>query len=444
MRSKAGSRLQINYALGAVIKDDIRVLESDFFCDENNNHCLQAEYYNNINFDGEPHFTREDKEIDFLWFFDAPRLDMHGADDSNYFSVRWKGKINTPATGSYKFLVMHNDGVRLKIDGKIILENWKENRESVVDTCLISLNGNSCYDLELEYFNDSGISEIKLGWEIPGEDLIAEAVEVAKKSDMAVIFAGLSDHFEGESRDKDFLVLENQDRLINAVRKVNPNTVVVMMTGTPPVMEAWVDDVPAIIQAWFGGQEGGNAIADILLGNANPSGKLPSTFYVDKEDAPGLRNYRDENLKSVYNEGIFVGYRFLEKNSINPRFAFGHGLSYTNFEYGEVKVKQVDKQTFELTIPVLNGGNMSGSEVVQVYVGEINATVERPIKELKAFEKIKLQPGEKQNVTVRLDKDAFSFYDVNIHDWRVSKGDYKISIGSSSMDIRKKTIITVK
>ena len=443
LQNKAGNKLQIDYALGTAIKDDIRVLESSFFRDENNQHCLKAEYFNNINLEGKPHFTREDKEIDFLWFFDAPRLDMHGADDSNQFSVRWTGKINTPATGEYKFFVMHNDGVRLKINGETILDNWKAHRKSIIDTCKISLKANSYYDIELEYFDDRTISEIKLGWEIPGENLIADAVEVAKNSDMAVIFAGLSDHFEGESRDKDFLVLENQDRLIKAVSKVNPNTVVVMITGTPPVMEAWADDVPTIVQAWFGGQEGGNAIADVLLGNANPSGKLPSTFYVKKEDAPGLKDYRNENLKSVFDEGIFVGYRYLEKNNIKPRYAFGHGLSYTDFEYGELKVKEIDAQTFELTIPVSNTGKMTGSEVVQVYVGEINPQIARPVKELKAFEKIKLEPGDQQNVTVQLDKNAFSFYDVEIHDWRVSKGDYKISIGSSSEDIRKEITLSV-
>ena len=444
LTSKADKRLQFEYSLGTAIKDDIRVLESKYFTNKTNKHCLQAEYFTNPNLEGKPHFTREDEEINFMWYFDAPRPDMYNICQNREYSARWKGKINTPASGEYKFFIRHTDGVRLKINGETIIENWKENVESTIDTCKISLKENSYYDLELEYFKKSGISEIKLGWEIPGEDLIAEAVELAKNSDMAVIFAGLSDQFEGEGRDKNFLVLENQDTLIKAVSKANPNTAVVMITGTPPVMEAWADDVPTIVQAWFGGQEGGNAIADVLLGNANPSGKLPSTFYVKKEDAPGLKYYRNENLKSVYHEGIFVGYRYLEKNNIEPRFAFGHGLSYTDFEYGEVKLKEIDGQTFELIIPVSNTEKMAGSEVVQVYVGEINPQVARPVKELKAFEKIKLQPGDQQNVRIQLDKNAFSFYNVDIHDWQVSKGDYKISIGSSSRDIRKEVSLTVQ
>lgn len=437
LKNKLGKDIELHYALGTTITDDIQVIENTYFEEINGEKGLQASYFGNINCEGEAHFVRKDRDVNFLWYYDAPSWDFHGADDANYFSVRWKGKLRAPKSGEYKFHVMHNDGVRLSINGKKHIDKWEDKKGSTIEEVKIHLNAGEVYDLQLDYYNNGHVSEIKLGWEIPNTDLIQEAVDAAKKSDMAIVFVGLSDHFEGEGRDREFLILKNQDKLIKKVKEVNPNTVVVVISGTPPIIEDWADDVPAIVQAWFGGQEGGNALADILLGNRNPSGKLPATFYKSQEHSPGFLDYKNENLQSVYSEGIYVGYRYLDKHNIKARYPFGHGLSYTDFEYQKPILKQVGENTFEVKLTVKNTGKIAGAEVVQLYVKPISTSVERPEKELKSFKKIFLEPNTQQEIEFTLSKKAFQYYDVGIQDWKVDKGEYNILIGSSSKDIRQ-------
>ncbi len=437
LRSKVSEDVEINYALGTTITNDIQIIENTYFEEVDGIKGLQAYYFGNINCEGEAHFIRNDKDVNFLWYYDAPSWDFHGADDENYFSVRWKGKLKAPKSGEYTFNVMHNDGVRLKIDGKLLIDKWKDKKGSNVEEVKITLEAGETYDIQLEYYNNGHVSEIKLGWVIPNTDLIQEAVDLAKTSDLAIVCVGLSDHFEGEGRDREFLVLKNQDLLIEKVREANPNTIVVVISGTPPIMEAWADDVPAIVQAWFGGQEGGNAIADILLGNHNPSGKLPASFYKSQDDSPGFSDYKDKNLQSIYSEGIYVGYRYLDKHKLEARFPFGHGLSYTNFRYNAPRLKKLDEHTFEVSLELTNTGQVSGSEVIQLYVKPVSTSVDRPEKELKSFNKVFLEPNETKEVTFTLKKDAFQYYDTNLHDWKIDKGEYNFLIGSSSKDIRQ-------
>lgn len=438
LKNKAGENFEINYAFGTVIKEDIRIIENAFYEEIDGSKGLTAEYYDNINLEGEPSFVRHDNEINFLWYYDAPRWELHGDDDGNYFSVRWTGKIKAPKLGTYKFYVMHNDGARLKINNKSLIDTWDTHRKhSRIAEAEITLTRDQVYDVVMEYYNNGSVSEAKLGWEIPGIDLIQEAVDLAKTTDIAIIFAGLSDHFEGEGRDREFLILENQDKLINEIVAVNPNTIVVMISGTPPVMEAWADKVPAIVQAWFGGQEGGNAIADVLLGNRNPSGKLPCSFYRSADDSPGFEDYKNKDLQSHYKEGIYVGYRYLDKHGMEARFPFGHGLSYTGFSYGTPSYTSPEKNHIEVKFTLTNTGDKAGAEVVQIYVKPVSTGAERPEKELKAFEKVKLEPDESREITILLDEDDFKYYDVTSHDWQVDKGEYQILIGSSSKDIRQ-------
>ena len=412
-------------------------LKTDFFEPISDIKGLKAEYYANINFEGTPRFTRTDKEVNFLWYYDAPRMDLHGADDENYFSVRWTGKVKAPKSGLYKFNVMHNDGVRLSINNKPLINEWKDLKGSHIEEAKIHLNEGEVYTIKLEYYNNGGVSEIKLGWEIPGVDLVEEAVTLAKASDLAIICVGLSDHFEGEGRDREFLTLKNQDELIKRVKAVNPNTIVIVISGTPPIMEAWADEVPGIIQAWFGGQEGGNAIADILLGNRNPSGKLPCSFYKSQNDSPGFSDYKNEDLQSVYSESIYVGYRYLDKHKLKARFPFGHGLSYTNFVYGKPTYSLVDENTIEVKFKLTNAGDAAGAEVVQFYVQPKKTSVERPEKELKSFKKVYLNPNETKEIVITLDKSSFQYYDIKSHDWQIDKGEYSLLIGGSSKDIKQ-------
>lgn len=437
LQSRLGEAVQLTYSLGAIIKNDIRIIENDFFEPINSHQGLKAEYFGNIGCKGKPQYVRSDKEVNFLWYYDAPYRDFHGADDSNYFSVRWTGKLKAPKSGQYKFQVMHNDGVRFSINGKVLIDQWRDRRKSETEEVTIELEEGQVYDIQLDYYNNGGVSEIKLGWEIPNTDLIAEAVEAAKAADMAIVCVGLSDHFEGEGRDREFLILENQDRLIQAVNKANPNTVVVVISGTPPVMEAWADDVPAIVQAWFGGQEAGNAIADILLGHRNPSGKLPCSFYKSQKDSPGFSDYQNADLQSKYVEGIYVGYRYLEKYQIQPRFPFGHGLSYTDFSYGSPSYSQGENNQIVVELELTNVGKVAGTEIAQLYIKSLNPKLKRPVKELKAYQKVWLEPSETKTIRLEVNHQDFEFYDIKTHTWKVASGQYDLLIGSSSQDIRQ-------
>ena len=438
LEERIGDKVELLYSPGTTIKNDIQVIENSFFEGD-----VHAEYYKNISLEGEPLFQRNDREINFLWYYDAPRMDLHGDDDTNYFSVRWTGNIEAQATGDHLFTVMHNDGIRLWVDKKLVLDNWKDSRASFIDSAKVFLEKGKSHSFKLEYYNNGNVSEIKLGWEIPGVDLIKEATQLASEADLAIVFAGLSDHFEGEGRDRNFLVLENQDKLIKEVVRANPNTIVVLISGTPPIIESWAEQVPAIVQAWFGGQEAGNAIADILLGKTNPQGKLPCSFYKKKEDSPGFDDYRDESLNSKYSEGIYVGYRYLEKFDIKPRFPFGHGLSYTTFKYNSIRTI-LNEEGVQLLVNISNAGKIQGTETLQVYVDMPDELIDNPKKQLKGFSKVKLHPGESKQITINLEANAFNYYNEEIHEWEKLKGVHHILVGSSSADIRLKEAVVLK
>ena len=279
-------------------------------------------------------------------------------------------------------------------------------------------------------------------------ELAAEAIEKAKQADVVIFFGGLnkSDFQDCEGHDrKQYELPYGQNELIEALLAVNPRLVYVNISGNAVAMP-WANKVPAILQAWFLGSEAGNAIADVLFGEVNPSGKLPYTWYQRLDDCgahalkafPGT--WRDDYkiIDEEYKEGIFVGYRWADKQKIRPLFAFGHGLSYTTFKIGKaVADKQElttnDKITF--TVSVTNTGSVAGAETVQLYVSDLKASVERPVKELKAFRKVFLQPGETQQVSLTLDKSALSFYDDQTGQWTAEPGEFKALIGTSSKNI---------
>lgn len=270
------------------------------------------------------------------------------------------------------------------------------------------------------------------------ENLINEAKAVAQRADTAILFVGLPDRYESEGYDREHLrIPENHHQLIEAVAEVNSNVVVVLSNGAPIEMP-WLDKVKAVLEAYLGGQALGGAIADILFGIANPSGKLAETFPVKLSDNPSYLNFPGEGDKVEYKEGIFVGYRYYDKKEIEPLFPFGYGLSYTSFEYSNLGVnKKIIKDTDTVTVRVnvKNTGKMAGKEIVQLYVQDVETSVIRPEKELKGFEKVDLQPGEEKTVTFTLDKRSFAYYNVELKDWHVETGDFRILVGKSSRDI---------
>jgi beta-glucosidase len=232
-----------------------------------------------------------------------------------------------------------------------------------------------------------------------------------------------------------------QDELINKISAANKETIVVITSGGNVDMNSWVDHVPALIEAWYPGEQGGNALAEILFGDVNPSGKLPVTFERYAKDNPTFNNYYPtKNTKTVvYDEGVFVGYRGYEHNKITPRFPFGYGLSYTSFSYSGLNIQPVNisekKGFYEVTFTVKNTGKVQGAEVAEIYVGEASPKLSRPGKELKGFSKVNLRPGESKKVSVLLNSRAFAYYDTAAHKWTINPGTFNVMVGRSSQQI---------
>lgn len=294
----------------------------------------------------------------------------------------------------------------------------------------------------------------------PASELIAEAVSVARDADIVLFFGGLnkSKHQDCEDSDRQTLSLPyGQDELIETLAAANPNLVVINISGTGVAMP-WVKKVPAILQAWYLGNETGNALASILLGDVNPSGKLPYTYYatLDQCGAHAMGDYPGTPSKDAmgnevmdirYNEGIYIGYRYIDKNRLKPTFPFGHGLSYTTFSYGKARINRTEgtaDDTFTITVPVTNTGTRRGQETVQLYISDLKSSLPRPVKELKGFSKVDLAPGETRDVTFTVTCPDLSYFDPARHVWVAEPGTFTAHLGSSSADLRTQVRFTLR
>jgi len=281
--------------------------------------------------------------------------------------------------------------------------------------------------------------------DVTDERLLAEAVETAGNADVAVIFAGLPDNFESEGYDRKHLRMPDcQNRLIEAVAAIQPNVIVVLHNGAPVEMP-WIGCVKAVLEAYLGGQAVGGAVANVLFGKVNPSGHLPETFPLRLQDTPCYLTYGGENDRSEYTEGVFVGYRYYTSREMPVLFPFGHGLSYTTFEYSNLKINNIENRLkkiyvresdwIKVTVDVSNTGSRTGKDVVQLYVSAKDSKVIRPVRELRGFEKVELQPGETKTVSFELDSRAFAYWNKDISDWYVETGAYEIQIGKNAQEI---------
>ena len=283
---------------------------------------------------------------------------------------------------------------------------------------------------------------------------LAENAKALKRADCAVVCLGFSKDTEKEDKDRTFGLPEGQVEFLREVLKYNKNVVVVLNAGGGVDMAEWLPEVKAVLMAWYPGQQGGLAIAEVITGKVNPSGKLPISIETKLEDNPCFASYY-ENVERIrrkrenpysrveYREGIFVGYRGYEKNGVQPLFPFGFGLSYTTFEYSDIKVAEYNGE-FVVSFNVKNTGKVAGAEVAQIYVTDDECSVVRPVKELKGFDKVYLNPGESKEVSVRLDEEAFRFFDLGLHKFVVEPGSFTISVGASSADIRLTAKLEVK
>ncbi len=290
--------------------------------------------------------------------------------------------------------------------------------------------------------------EYALGVAMEGEDAEMDppaardqAVALAARSEVAVVVVGYSPRLESEGFDRSSMDLPaGQDELIQAVAAANPNTVVVVAAGAPVTMTAWLDKVRAVLYAWYGGQEVGHAVGDLLFGLESPSGKSPVTFPARLEDSPAYGHYPGQDLHVTYAEGIYVGYRGFDKHQVEPLFPFGHGLTYTTFEYSGLEVAPKEAkpfQTVEVRVRVRNSGARAGTEVAQLYLRDPESRLDRPEKELKGFRRVSLEPGETQTLTFTLDRGAMSFFDPALDDWVAEPGAFEVQVGASSRDIRQ-------
>lgn len=374
-------------------------------------------------------------------------------------SSRRTGFYTPTAAGAYDIFTESTgeDGGfhRLYVDDKLVVDNWTTSR---------TLSGHVTLELDarphkfvLEQRGRSGWlgSRLKMGVLRHGSAVVEDAKLMAAKADAVVVCAGFAPETESEGADRTYALPVGQDDLISAMAAANKNTVVVVTSGGGYDTNAWIERVPALLQAWYPGQEGGTALAEILLGDVNPSGRLPFTFERRWEDNPTHDSYypSDGTVRVVYKEGIFVGYRGYEKTGTRPLFPFGHGLSYTTFKYSNLSVRPVPEQLSEVNVPpplyevsfdVTNTGAREGADVAQVYVGDTHSKAARPLKELKGFAKVSLKPGETRRVTVTLDARAFSYYDADAKNWRTDPGDFDILVGRSSQQIELRGKATVK
>lgn len=436
---QAGAGVDVRFAQGCdlAMSASFEVLPTAYLIpkdDPGGEHGLLAEYYGNQQFNGDPLLKRIEKQPEFNGDNGLPAPGLR----SETVSVRYSGELVPPADGKYTITAVGTGIIHLYINGKLKINSYDfEGLKGEKTT--VSLKAGERYRIKFEYASTGGRPFAKLGWTPPDWDPVEAAARLAADSDAAVVIVGLDMRIEGEGNDREDIELPGrQNELIDKVLAANPRTVVVLVNGTPLNISGWVKRAPALVEAWYGGEEGGRAIGEILFGDVNPSGKLPVTLPVNIDQTREFLEYPGGGGKVHYNEGIFVGYRYYDTKNVEPLFPFGHGLSYTTFAYSNMKIAPAASGDIVTTVSldVENTGARAGQEVVQLYVRDIEASVPRPLQELKGINKIKLEPGEKQTVTFSLDRRAFSFYDVKTSGWLAEPGAFEIRVGSSSRDIR--------
>ncbi|HVT13286.1 MAG TPA: glycoside hydrolase family 3 C-terminal domain-containing protein [Fimbriimonadaceae bacterium] len=425
IRERAGSGIAVDYAAGALTDVGPAAKNSTY-----DGAGLKAEFFANKSLSGPAQTTRMDRRIDYRW--DGSPANGLGKDD---WSVRWTGTITAKESGDYEFLARGDDGYRVFLDDKAILDEWRD--QGAFDSSKKAhLVAGRAYRLRVEYYQAGGDAEMRFGWrKIDGQPYKA-AVEAARKADVAIVCIGLKPSIEHEGDDHPFTLPAGQDELVEEVIRANPKTIVVLNSGSSLDLTKWIDKVPALVMAYYPGQNGNKALAKILFGDLSPSGKLPFTFIRRWEDSPAYGNYPGVNHHVKYAEGLAVGYRYFDTAKTKPLFPFGAGLSYATFRYSDYKVETGHKGEAVVRFTITNAGDRQAAEVAQVYVSPEHSLVPRPLKELKGYVRVSLKPGESREVSVLLDARAFSYYDVKAHDWIVAHGTYRILVGSSSQDIR--------
>jgi beta-glucosidase len=419
-----------------------------------------AEYFSNENLEGEPVKQSIEPHINFGAVANADLGFRPQAYPSDARSARWTGYYAAADTGAYDFFVQSTGEAggyyRVFLNGHLIFDDWKEARSLVGFTTMTLVAGP--HKVVVDHHGRPGFlgTRFRFGIVRQGTYVSQSAKRIASSADAVVVAVGFNPESESEGADRTFHLSPGQDELIKTMAALNKRTIVVVTSGGSVDMRDWIDRAPALLEAWYPGQEGGTALAQILFGEANPSGRLPVTFERRWEDNPVHDSYYPEAGTNhvAYKEGVFVGYRGYERNNTKPLFPFGYGLSYTNFRYQRLSVRPVASGkvkdssqksglAYEVSFDVTNTGSRDGADVAEVYVGEVHPPLPRPAKELKGFARINLRAGATRRVRVLLNSRAFSYFDPAAHEWRVDPGNFAIFVGRSVEQIQLKTTISL-
>jgi len=446
IKARAGEHIRVDYAPGCLIHRTLPAPAPETLSTADGKSGLSLSLFNGIEFSSDPVFIQTLPFVEHGWFWDS----VPGVADQGSFSMIEAGFFTPKESGLHQLALSSVGWSKLYFDGNLLIDHSNVADMGKEIVAEIELEGGKAYPIRIEFYwqGDHRWRSVKLGHLPPQpENPMREAVKLAKKADVVIVIASLNREWEAEGFDRVDMKLPGvQNELIDRVVSANKNTIVVVNTGSPVEMP-WADKVPTIVQLWYNSQEQGNALADVLFGDVNPSGKLPTTFPVRLEDNPAYINYPGEYGKVRYGEGIFVGYRYYDTKKVAPLFPFGHGLSYTTFEYSNLRLSKktiTPNQTLTVKVDVTNTGEYNGKEIVQLYVRDVHSTFARPEKELKAFAKIELKPKQMKSVTFILDREAFWHFDVSKNTWTTEPGEFEILLGTSSRDIRTTGIVILE
>ncbi|GAA3744479.1 glycoside hydrolase family 3 C-terminal domain-containing protein [Streptomyces tremellae] len=433
IKARAGSGTTVTYAQGNIgAGGRLPLVDSSYLTPASGTgQGLTGAYYANKTLSGSPAATRTDARVDFDWNGAAPAPGVPGTD----FSARWTGTLTPPSTGTYTFGLTSDDGSRLLIGGKQVIDNWRD-QATHTETGTVSLTAGEPVPVEVDYYQGTGGDEVHLGWETPGSDLAAQAADLAARSDVAVVYAN---DFESEGSDLSSIDLPgDQNALIEAVAKANPHTVVVLNTGSAVTMP-WLDRVKGVIEAWYPGQEAGNAIAALLYGDVDPSGRLPVTFPASLGQVPASTPAQWPGTGGTvrYSEGLDVGYKYYDASGETPLFPFGYGLSYTSYRFSHLRLDTGtlrENGTVRVTADVTDTGDRAGSEVAQLYLTDPKAAGE-PENQLRGFAKVALGPHQTKRVAFEVTARDASYWNSDAQAWTLAPGSYRVRVGDSSRSL---------
>jgi beta-glucosidase len=447
-QNKLGDHTNISYAKGCHTHKFLPRVNEGFMDDKEG---FLVEYFEGSNFD-ENLLVQEHLIGNKFWVFEGFAKDVIAKFERPDISVRFSCAYTPDISGQHEFEIFGIGKARLFIDGEELIDNWTETSpgeaffsfSSDSKRALVNLIEGTTYQLEIRYKFEGNFPAIYIGCQAPDKvNLFDEALEVASAADQVILIVGTNSDWETEGNDRsDFNLPVNQNHLIEEVLRVNPNTLVVLNTGSPVKMP-WADKAEAIMQTWFAGQEFGNALVDIITGEINPSGRLPTSFPKNIEDTPAFNSYPGKDLQMNYDEKLLVGYRWYDKKNIKTLFPFGHGLSYTNFEYSDLEVDVRATNMASCKFSVRNTGQVAGIETAQCYVSFKTIDDSEPEKTLQGFSKIALNPNDESSIEINLNSRNFSSWNVAKRSWEVRAGSYEILIGSSAENILLQTTINL-